>query len=41
MNMGFSGVAGSRPAREVCLADGNGERTVKGAAGHFRANSIT
>jgi hypothetical protein len=30
MNMVFSGVAGSRPAREGCLADGDGKRTVKG-----------
>jgi hypothetical protein len=29
MNMGFSGVAGSRPAREFPLADGDGKRTVK------------
>jgi hypothetical protein len=30
MNMIFSGVAGSRPARELSLADGDGKRTVKG-----------
>jgi hypothetical protein len=29
--MVFSGVAGSRPAREVCLADGVGKRTIKGS----------
>src|ERR1700730_16753225 len=28
--MVFSGVAGSRPARELCLADGYGKGTVKG-----------
>jgi hypothetical protein len=27
--MVFSGVAGSRPAREVPLADGDGKRTIK------------
>jgi hypothetical protein len=26
----FSGVAGSRPARELLLADGDGKRTIKG-----------
>jgi TRAP-type C4-dicarboxylate transport system permease large subunit len=31
MNMAFSGVAGSRPARELCLADGYGKGTVKGS----------
>src|SRR5579862_3729514 len=30
MNMVFSGVAGSRPARGYPLADGDGKRTVKG-----------
>src|SRR5215468_10214187 len=30
MNMVFSGVAGSRPAREVSLADGVARRTIKG-----------
>jgi hypothetical protein len=29
--MVFSGVAGSRPARELCLADGYGKATVKGS----------
>jgi hypothetical protein len=29
MNMAFSGVAGSRPAREFHLADGDGKRTIK------------
>jgi hypothetical protein len=30
MNMIFSGVAGSRPARGCPVADGDGKRTVKG-----------
>src|SRR5580693_6220558 len=30
MNMVFSGVAGSRPAREGLLAHGDGQRTIKG-----------
>jgi hypothetical protein len=30
MNMAFSGVAGSRPARGLPLADGDGQRTIKG-----------
>src|SRR5450756_2783539 len=30
MNMAFSGVAGSRPARGYPLADGDGKRTIKG-----------
>src|SRR5262249_57221315 len=30
MNMVFSGVAGSRPARDVSLADGVARRTIKG-----------
>jgi hypothetical protein len=29
MNMAFSGVAGSRPARKFPLADGDGKRTIK------------
>jgi hypothetical protein len=29
MNMAFSGVAGSRPARERILPDGDGKRTIK------------
>jgi hypothetical protein len=32
MNMVFSGVAGSRPARERSLADGDGRCTIKGRA---------
>jgi hypothetical protein len=31
MNMAFSGVAGSRPARGCHLADGDAKSTVKGA----------
>ena len=29
-NQQWLGVAGSRPARERCLADGDGKRTIKG-----------
>jgi hypothetical protein len=29
INMAFSGVAGSRPARGLPLADGDGKRTIK------------
>src|ERR1700674_1592406 len=33
MNMVFSGVTGSRPAREGLLTDGDGKRTIKGRDG--------
>jgi hypothetical protein len=40
MNMVFSGVAGSRPAREGLLADGDGQRTIKGREiGGFRLHT--
>jgi hypothetical protein len=38
MNMAFSGVAGSRPAREGPLADGDGKSTIKGAKEHLTAD---
>jgi hypothetical protein len=41
MNMVLSGVAGSRPALEAVLPDGDGKRTVKGAERNFHAGSVS
>jgi hypothetical protein len=40
MNMAFSGVAGSRPARGCHLADGDAKSTVKGAEQAFQHPSL-
>jgi hypothetical protein len=37
MNMAFSGVAGSRPARGCHLADGDPKSTIKGAELPFQS----